>query len=214
MDASVDVSKTIRLVLVDDHPLVRHGLRAILEATELVTVVGEASSGFDAMELAQSLQPELMLVDVGMRDMSGIQLTALLQERFPEIFVLMLSMYDNSEYVINAANAGARGYILKESPVAEIVAAIKAVAAGGLYYSASVTNALLHAKTSAPVLTEREHEVLLLLAHGCSNKAAAQTLSISVRTVESHRLSLRRKLGIDTPAGLLKCAIERGWVKL
>jgi DNA-binding NarL/FixJ family response regulator len=214
MTTMAQVQKQIRLVLVDDHPLVRDGLRARLEAVPRLEVVGEASSGIEALALAESLHPDLMLIDVGMRDMNGIRLTTLLHERFPEIVVLMLSMYDNSEYVVNAVRAGARGYVLKEASAYEIIAAIEAVAAGGTYYSATVAAALVQCHAPTPSLTTRENEVLLKLARGLSNKTIARELSISVRTVEAHRLSLRRKLGIDTPGGFLKYALERGWITL
>jgi DNA-binding NarL/FixJ family response regulator len=204
----------IRLILADDHPLVRDGLRARLEAAPRLEVIGEAASGAEALALAEALRPDLMLIDVGMRDMNGIRLTTLLHERLPEVVVLMLSMYDNSEYVVNAVRAGARGYVLKEASAYEIIAAIEAVAAGGTYYSAAVAQALVQCQTPAPTLTAREHEVLLKLAHGHSNKTIARELNISVRTVETHRLSLRRKLGIDTASGLLKYALERGWTTL
>ena len=126
----------------------------------------------------------------------------------------MLSMYDNREYVLSAIRAGARGYVLKESPTEEILAAISAVWSGGNYFSAQVSSVVAERGTSAPQLTAREHEVLLLLAHGRSNKVVARELDISVRTVETHRLSLRRKLGVDSASDLLKIAVTNGWTTL
>ncbi|MFC4159366.1 response regulator transcription factor [Chitinimonas lacunae] len=203
----------IRLALVDDHPLVRDGLRARLEAVPDFQVVGEAGSGAEALALAETVQPDLMLVDVGMKDMSGIQLTSLLHGRHPTLRVLILSMYDHPEYVTSAARSGARGYVLKDAGSQEIIAAIKAVAAGGNYYSAAVVQAALApAAPAEAALTEREREVLILLAQGLSNKAAARQLGISVRTAETHRLSLRRKLGIESTTGLVRFALERGWI--
>ena len=204
----------IRLVIVDDHPLVRDGLRARLSVVAGLQVIGEAASGAEALALAAIDAPDLMLVDVGMRGMNGIELATALRERHPQIRVLMLSMYDNREYVLSAIRAGARGYVLKESPTEEIIAAISAVWAGGNYYSAQVSSLVAQSGRMASPLTAREHEVLLLLAHGRSNKLVARHLDISVRTVETHRLSLRRKLGVDSASELLKIALANGWTTL
>ncbi len=208
------VPQTIRVVIVDDHSLVRDGLRARLSVVPGLQVVGEAASGEQALALAAADPPDLMLVDVGMRGMNGIELATALRERHPQIRVLMLSMYDNREYVLSAIRAGARGYVLKESPTEEIIAAISAVWAGGNYYSAQVSSLVAQSGRMASPLTAREHEVLLLLAHGRSNKLVARHLDISVRTVETHRLSLRRKLGVDSASELLKIALANGWTTL
>jgi two-component system, NarL family, nitrate/nitrite response regulator NarL len=204
----------IRLVIVDDHSLVRDGLRARLSVVAGLQVIGEAASGAEALALAAADAPDLMLVDVGMRGMNGIELATALRERHPAIRVLMLSMYDNREYVLSAIRAGARGYVLKESPTEDILAAIGAVCAGGTYFSAPISDLVLHTGGGAPQLTAREHEILLLLAHGRSNKLVAKQLDISVRTVETHRLSLRRKLGVDSASELLKIAVTNGWTTL
>jgi DNA-binding NarL/FixJ family response regulator len=204
----------VRLVIVDDHPLVREGLRARLSVVEGLVVVGEAANGAEALALAESLQPGLMLVDVGMRGMNGIELAIALRQRFPDVRVLMLSMFDNREYVLSAIRAGACGYVLKEAPAEEILAAIKAVWSGGQYFSAPLMDVAMQTGATLPQLTTREHEVLLLLAHGRSNKAVARELAISVRTAETHRLSLRRKLGVDSASELLKIAVANGWTTL
>jgi two-component system nitrate/nitrite response regulator NarL len=204
----------VRLVIVDDHPLVRDGLRARFAVVPGLEVIGEAASGAEALELAASLAPDLMLVDVGMRGMNGIELAQALRQQHPAIRVLMLSMYDNREYVLSAIRAGARGYVLKESPTEEILAAINALWAGGSYFSANVSALVAQAGSSVPQLTTREHEIMLLLAHGRSNKVVARELDISVRTVETHRLSLRRKLGVDSASELLKIAVTNGWTTL
>jgi len=201
----------VRLIIVDDHALVRDGLRARLSVVPGVRVTGEAATGPEALALAEADPPDLMLVDVGMRGMNGIELATLLRQRHPSIRVLMLSMYDNREYVLSAIRAGARGYVLKESPTEEILAAIAAVSAGGSYFSAHLSDLASLVGGAPPTLTAREHEVLLLLAHGRSNKAVAKQLDISVRTVETHRLSLRRKLGVDSASELLKIAVTNGW---
>ena len=204
----------VRLVIVDDHALVRDGLRARLSVVPGLLVVGEAASGAEALALAAADAPDLMLVDVGMRGMNGIELATALRERHPTIRVLMLSMYDNREYVLSAVRAGARGYVLKESPTDEILAAITAVCAGGVYFSAPISELVLRNGHTVPQLTAREHEIALLLAHGASNKLVAKRLDISVRTVETHRLSLRRKLGVDSSSELLKIAVTNGWTTL
>ncbi len=204
----------VRLIIVDDHSLVRDGLRARLSVVPGLQVIGEAASGAEALQLADADAPDLMLVDVGMRGMNGIELATRLRERHPRIRVLMLSMYDNREYVLSAIRAGARGYVLKESPTEEIIAAIIAVQAGGNYFSAQVSNLVAQAGGLASQLTGREHEILLLLAHGRSNKLVARQLDISVRTVETHRLSLRRKLGVDSASELLKIAVTNGWTTI
>ena len=205
----------VRLVIVDDHSLVRDGLRARLSVVPDLQVIGEASGGEEALEVVAALLPDLILVDVGMRGMNGIELATQLRLRHPAIRVLMLSMYDNREYVLSAVRAGARGYVLKESPTEEILAAISAVCAGGTYFSGHLSNLVRQqGADNVPQLTAREHEVLLLLAHGGSNKLVARQLEISVRTVETHRLSLRRKLGVDSPSDLLKIAVTNGWTTL
>lgn len=206
----------VRLLLVDDHPLVRDGLRARLDAVAHIEVVGEAGSAAEALTLVETLRPSphLALVDIGMRGMNGIDLTAALHARHPEIAVLILSMYANNEYVTKAMRAGARGYVLKDSPSREIIAAIAAVMEGATFYSTGVPMAFIQGEREKHVLTEREREVLILVAKGHSNKLVAKELDISVRTVETHRLSLRRKLDIDTPAGLVKYALEQGWIEV
>lgn len=199
----------IRLILVDDHPLVRDGLRARLEVVPRIEVVGEADNGANALELAEQIHPDLMLVDIGMKEMNGIQLTHELTQRHPKIRVLILSMHDSSACIASAVRAGARGYVLKDADSREIIAAIDAVSAGGNYYSQHVTRALI-TPPSIDSLTDREREVLILIAQGLCNKTIATRLHISARTVETHRLSLRRKLRIESAAGLAKYAIEQG----
>ena len=214
IEGGPDHKTPIRLVIVDDHSLVRDGLKARLAVVPGLQVVGEAASGIEALRVAELLAPDLMLVDVGMRGMNGIELANALRERHPSIRVLMLSMFDNREYVLSAIRAGARGYVLKESPTEEIIAAISAVCAGGNYFSSVVAAMVAQVAPSASQLTSREHEILLLLAHGGSNKVVANKLDISVRTVETHRLSLRRKLGVDSASDLLKIALTNGWTTL
>jgi DNA-binding NarL/FixJ family response regulator len=198
----------IRLLLVDDHPLVRDGLRARLEAVPGFEVVGEAGNAVEAEERMATLRPQLVLMDVGMKDVNGIDLTARLLEREPALQVLMLSMYDNPEYVQRALQAGARGYVLKDSPASEIIAAIEAVAGGGTFLSPAVSKRLFRNQAPRPMLSLREGEILSALARGLSSKQIAREMDVSVRTVEAHRQSIKRKLGLEGQAELIKYAVE------
>jgi DNA-binding NarL/FixJ family response regulator len=198
----------IRLLLVDDHPLVRDGLRSRLDAVPGFEVVGEAGNAAEAEERMAALHPQLVLMDVGMKDVNGIDLTARLLEREPGLQVLMLSMYDNPEYVQRALQAGARGYVLKDAPASEIIAAIEAVAAGGTFLSPAVSRRLFRNQAPRPVLSLREGEILSALARGLSSKHIAREMDVSVRTVEAHRQSIKRKLNLEGQAELIKYAVE------
>ena len=204
--------KTVHIMLVDDHPLVRDGLRARLEAVAHFRVVAEADSGPEALALAGSTRIDLVLMDITMRDGSGIEATARLTANYPDIAVLILSMHDKLEYVTQAIQAGARGYVLKDAPGKDIVLAIDTVVAGGIYYSAAVARQLARPATQDNQLTSREQEVLHHIANGESNKQIAKALDLSVRTVETHRLNIKRKLGIEGQAELIKFAVQHGRV--
>jgi len=201
----------IRLFLVDDHPLVRDGLRARLSAVPRLEIVGEAGNANEALAQIEGARPDLVLMDVGMKDMNGIDLAALLLQRHPDLRVLMLSMYDNPEYVQRALQVGARGYVLKDAPAAEIIAAIEAVAAGGTFLSPAVSQRLFRNQAPKPLLTPRESEILTALGRGQSSKQIARELGLSVRTVEAHRQNIKRRLEIDGQAELIKYAVEHAW---
>ncbi|MGL6244130.1 response regulator [Pseudomonas sp.] len=200
----------IRVALVDDHSLVRDGIKALLAVMAPLEVVGEAESGAQAIEMVGRCQPDLLLVDISLRDMNGLELTRVLRNQYPSLKVLVLSMYDNYEYVSESVRAGASGYVLKNSPSREIIAAIEAIASGGTFYSAEIAQRLIADKSTDNELTPRESQVLYKMAQGLNNKEMARELDISVRTVETHRLSIRRKLNIDKPAALVKYAIDHG----
>ncbi|MBK5355663.1 response regulator transcription factor [Pseudomonas sp. TH41] len=200
----------IRVALVDDHALVRDGIKALLAVMAPLEVVGEAENGADAIEMVGRCQPDLLLVDISLRDMNGLELTRVLRSQYPSLKVLVLSMYDNNEYVSESVRAGASGYVLKNSPSREIIAAIEAIASGGTFYSAEIAQRLIADKSADNELTPRESQVLYKMAQGLNNKEMARELDISVRTVETHRLSIRRKLNIDKPAALVKYAIDHG----
>jgi DNA-binding NarL/FixJ family response regulator len=198
-----------RVLLVDDHPLVREGLRARLSSVPGIEVVGEAGDAAQAHAQVDGLAPDLVLMDVGMRHVNGIELTARLRERHPSLRVLMLSMYDNPEYVHRALAAGARGYVLKEAPSEEIVAAILAVASGRNFLGSGLAATAGRPDESRPLLSARETEILRCLAEGLPSKQIAEALDMSVRTVETHRQNIRRKLGLSGQAELIKYAVER-----
>jgi two-component system nitrate/nitrite response regulator NarL len=200
-----------KIILVDDHPLVRDGLRLRLEGVPNLDVAGEAGNADEALALAETVAPDLVLMDVGMNGMNGITLAGIFHERFPAIRVLMLSMHDNIEYVMQAVRAGASGYVLKDSPATEIVHAIGAVLNGRTFFSAGLAARMIQAsamQTPLETLTPRERDILDALAEGLSSKQIAQLNGLSVRTVETHRLNLKRKLNIEGQAELIKFAVE------
>ncbi len=202
------MSDIINIMLVDDHPLVRDGLRARLEAVPHFRVVAEADGAEEALRQAGQCAVALVLMDINMRGVSGIEATARFRDQFPQVAVLILSMHDKLEYVSQAMQAGARGYVLKDAPGKDIVLAIETVMAGGIYYSAALARQLARPLVQDNQLTVREQEVLQQLARGQSNKQIARTLDLSVRTVETHRLNIKRKLGIEGQAELIRFAVQ------
>jgi len=200
----------IRLLLVDDHPLVRDGLRLRLDAITEFQVVGEAGDAAEALALLACISPHLILTDISMKGGSGIALTQAIRQRYPAIRILVLSMHNNREYVTQALAAGAHGYVLKDSPATQIIEAIYAIASGRTFFDRELAErqppAARHA--IAEKLTPREYEILRNLANGSSNKQIAALHELSVRTVETHRMSIKRKLEIDGQAELIKFAVE------
>jgi DNA-binding NarL/FixJ family response regulator len=213
----------VRVMVVDDHTVVREGIRRVLEDAASYDVVGEAASGAEAIAAVGELQPDVIVLDVSMPGGSGLGAVAELIERAPKARVLMLSVHDDTEYVVESVHAGAHGYLRKDSSPAELRSAIAALMAGERYYSPPVAGALARALTSdAPppmkaratdVLTAREMEILSHIVDGTTNREIGQRLGISTRTVEAHRNALMRKLGIRTVAGLTRMAIEQGLFK-
>jgi len=202
------MNAVVKILLVDDHPLVRDGLRARLEAMPQFQVVAEAGSAAEALEQAGQHRPDLVLMDINMRGANGIEATAQFKQAFPAIAVLILSMHDKLEYVSQAIQAGARGYVLKDAPGKDIVVAIETVMSGGIYYSAALARQLAQPAPADSQLTQREAEVLRHIAKGESNKQIARALDLSVRTVETHRLNIKRKLGIEGQAELIRFAVQ------
>ncbi|EPJ77532.1 response regulator transcription factor [Pseudomonas sp. CFII68] len=206
----MNLPPVIRVALVDDHSLVRDGIKALLSVMPRLDVVGEAENGAQAIEMVGRCQPDLLLMDIGLKDKNGLELTRLLGKQYPNLKILILSMYDNYEYVSESVRSGASGYVLKNAPSREIIAAIEAIISGGTFYSAEIAQRLATDPHTDNELTPRESQVLYKMVQGLNNKEMARELDISVRTVETHRLSIRRKLNIDKPAALVKYAIDHG----
>lgn len=211
------MSEALRIALCDDHAIVRSGLRRILEAEEDFTVVGEAGTVAEAIDLAQSTEPDVFVMDVGLPDGSGIDAAAHIRKASTKVRVLVLTMHEDIAYLRRAFEAGINGYLLKEAADAELVAAIRRIADGQQYVHPTLGAALLapDAPTVRPSgpggeLSDRETEVLELLASGLTNTEVAERLFVSVRTVETHRAHINQKLDVKTRAQLVKVAREAG----
>ncbi len=201
----------IRVVIVDDHPMVTEGIEAILETYDDINVVGTLNNGQAIIDQVDALAPDVILLDLNMPDMNGLSATEILLEKRPETRVLILSTHDSAVYIQTALSHGAKGYILKDVPTEEIKTAIDTVMAGQQYLCTGAATALTpKTRDGHEVLTSREQTILLQLAQGNSNKQVAAMLEISVRTVETHRKNIKRKLGISTTAGLTRYALEHG----
>ncbi len=199
----------IRVLLVDNHPLVLDGLRAVLETYDDMEIAGAASNARLALEMAQTAKPDVVLMDINMPLLNGIDAIELFKRQLPGARILMLSMHDSREYISTSIMRGASGYVLKDVSTSEIVAAIHAVASGGTYFSSGVSEALLDMPDKkAEGLSSRENDVLVLVAEGSSNREIASALGISEATVETHRKNIKKKLGIASTAGLTRYAIE------
>lgn len=204
----MDTSHPIRILLVDDHQLVRDGLRARLSGIARFSVVAEATSADEALAEAARQEIDLALMDINLKGVSGIETTARFHSLFPNIAVIMLSMHDKADYVLQSIQAGARGYVLKDAPASDIIAAIDSAAEGKVYYSAALKMDAAGPTSPLTLLTAREKDVLQRIASGQSNKLIARELDLSVRTVETHRWNIKRKLNIDGQADLIRFAVE------
>jgi two-component system response regulator NreC len=207
----------IRILLADDHALVRHGFRMILAAQPDMEIAGEAGNGKEAVELAQMLKPDVVVMDVTMPELNGIEATRRLIELSPRSRVLALSMHKDAVYVREILRAGARGYLLKDSADADLLAAVRAVAKGEGYLSPGVSDAVLsdyrrHVTDPLDLLTSREREVLQLIAEGKTNKEIATSLNLSVYTVEAHRGRLMEKLNLHSTGELVRFAVRSGLI--
>ena len=213
---------TIRVLIADDHVLLRAGLRALLNSLSGFEVVGEASNGAEAQQLVKELRPDVVLMDINMPDHGGIEATRQLQQSCPEVNILILTVHEDKSLLQEALQVGASGYILKRALESELTNAIRSVARGDIYVHPAMTRALLsntEEKTTdklypVETLTSRENEVLQLLASGHTNREIANMLAISVRTVESHRSNLMSKLDLCSRASLVRYALENDLLRV
>jgi len=202
----------ISVLIADDHPMVRDGLVSCLSFYDDIKVVGEAKNGNEAVQLTSELKPDVVLMDISMPSMNGIDATEQLLEEVPSIKIMAFSMHDNPEFVSSVVDAGASGYVLKDVKSEEVYYAIKAIYEGRTYFSSTIAKNLLEnpSKDRTERLTTREQSVLSYISNGYSNKKISYTLNISVRTVEAHRRNIKTKLEIDSLAELIKYAIDHG----
>jgi DNA-binding NarL/FixJ family response regulator len=211
----------IKVLVADDHPVVRKGLYSCLARQERLNVVGEASDGDQALAKARELQPDVVLMDISMPRINGLAVTEMLRKEAPKVKILVLSVHNNKEYIFRIIQAGAHGYVSKEASPEELLQAIETVHAGETFFSPEIARAALNKlisnggkKEPFSQLTDREREVLILIAEGQSNKEIASKLGIGVRTIETHRERIMRRLDIHSVAGLTKFAIANGMIPL
>lgn len=216
MPISVTNSAATSVLLVDDHPMVQDGLTACLSYYPDINIIGTTQDGKSALSQALELKPDVILMDISMPDMNGIDATEIITEQLTTTKVLIFSMHDSLEFVNSAMQAGASGYILKDTGSAEVYAAIKAVASGKIYFSPSIATALAdnpqEEEEEKAKLTTREQVILAYIAQGLSNKAVAKMLGISFRTVEAHRRNIKTKLQIESLADLIRYAVNHGLI--
>jgi len=215
---------TTRLLLVDDHAVVRSGLRMLLENERDVEIIGEASSAAEAIEAATRLQPNVILMDIGLPDLSGIDATREIKKRLPEVAIVALTIHEDEEYFFKMLEAGATGYVPKRAAPEELLTAIRAAATGQVYLYPSLAKLLVRdflsggrpnseEAQSSSNLTDREHEILTYLAEGANNEEIAKSLVISPKTVARHRENIMRKLNLHSRAELVRYAIRKGIIK-
>lgn len=210
-------SRKTRVLLADDHSVVRSGFRMLLSAQPDLEVVGEASNGREAIQLAASLQPDVIVMDVTMPELNGIEATRRVAQDVPKARVIALSMHKDAVYVREILRAGARGYLLKDSEEADLIAAVRAVARGDGYLSPGVSDAVLsdyrkHVTDPIDLLSTREREVLQMIAEGRTNKEIATSLNLSVYTVEAHRGRIMEKLNLHSTGELVRFAVRNGLI--
>ena len=205
------MTQPARIIIVDDHPMVAEGIQSILESYEDIEVIGTLSNGREVIDRIDELSPDVVLMDLNMPQVGGLTATEIILERRPGTRIVILSMHDNPEYISSALSHGAMGYLLKDVPTDEIKQAIDMVLRGETYLCTGAQVSISPDQPGArESLTEREQTILLQLASGKSNKEVAGALDISVRTVETHRKNIKRKLGISSTAGLTRYALEHG----
>ena len=214
----------IKVLLADDHTIVRKGLRSLLEEEEGIEVIGEAEDGREAIKLVEKLHPDIVVMDIAMPGLNGLEATRQLRRLYPEIKILILSMYANEEYVFQTLQAGAQGYLVKKAAPLELMSAIKAVYQGNSFLSPSISRTVIDdyirradkiskGDNAFETLTARETEVLQLIAEGRKNREIAELLYISIKTVETHRAHIMDKLDIHSTAELTHYAISKGIIR-
>ena len=214
---------TTRLLLVDDHAVVRSGLKMLLGSERDVDIVGEASTAAEAMHAADQLKPDVILMDIGLPDMSGIEATREIKKKFPKVAIVALTIHEDEEYFFKMLEAGASGYVPKRAAPDELLTAIRAAALGQVYLYPSLAKLLVRdylsqehpseEKAATDGLTDREHQVLTFLAEGNSNDEIAQALVISPKTVERHRENIMQKLNLHSRSELVRYAIRKGIIQ-
>lgn len=214
----------ISIVLADDHILVRKGIKAMLESEDSLSVIGEAGNGREALDVARELHPDILVLDIRMPEMTGIEAAAKLAEFSPATKALILSMHDSEEYVLQSLDAGAYGYLLKDTDKSEFVKALKQIHAGNKYFSGAVSNVLANrllgvkspGKNMSPYdqyhLTKREREILRMVINGTPNKEIADTLDKSVRTIETHRFNIMKKMSVNNAVDMVNKAVKENLV--
>jgi DNA-binding NarL/FixJ family response regulator len=205
----------VRIILADDHGVVRQGFRLILSQQPGIQVVGEASTGRQAVDLAVALEPDIAILDIAMPEINGVEATRLIRQNCPRVAVLILSMHSDAVYVRESLRAGARGYLLKDSIDGDLVAAVRALARGEAFLSPAISATVLddyqkHVTDPLDLITNRERQILQKLAEGKTSKDIAVELDISVYTVDAHRSRVMRKLQLKTIGELIRFAIQRG----
>jgi len=216
--------KKIRVLLAEDHTIVRQGIAALLGAESDMEVVGEASNGLEAIELAKKLSPEVILMDIGMRQLNGLEATREIKRQFPSMKILVLTMYENEEWIFQILKAGASGYLIKDSAMTDLTSALRVVYQGDSYLSPSISKMVIEEyirkaesgekKGVEDLLSGREREILQLIAEGNSVPQISSLLCISKKTVEAHKTHIMEKLNIHDKVGLIKYAIRNGLTKL
>lgn len=217
--------KKINVVLADDHVLVRNGIKAMLESDTEIDVIGEAGNGEEALETAHALKPDILILDIRMPNMTGLEAAGKLGEVSPKTKAVILSMHDSEEYVLQALQAGAYGYLLKDTDKAEFLKALKQIHGGTKYFSGAVSNVLANKLLSAPKifssapsvddpynLTRREKEILRMIIDGKNNKDISESLEKSIRTIETHRFNIMKKMGVTNAIDMVNKAVKENLV--
>jgi len=213
----------ITVVVAEDHTIVRKGICSLIDGKADIQVVGEAEDGRDAIDKVTALQPDVVIMDIAMPHLNGLEATRQIKKMFPQIKILALTMYTNEEYILQILQAGASGYVIKQAAPAELISAIHAIYRGDSFLSPSISKTIIdeylrHTTPNTPAehekLTDREREVLQLIAEGCSNREIASKLHVSVKTVGVHRTNLMEKLEIHNVTDLVKYALRKGIISL